>query len=278
VAHVNHGLRPEAADDARWVGNLAGSLGLPFRQLRVPPGTWDRLRGRSIEAEARRLRRTGLRLLARRAGAAWILLGHTRDDQAETVLLNLLRGSGVRGLAGMDACRPPWIRPLLGIGREELRGYAVRNGLAWREDATNQDPRFLRNRLRLRLLPWLESEFHPGVARVLARTADTLRPARRFLESEAEVAWVRCCLEENRARIRLDPRELATYHQAIVDEVLRMAFRRLRGGGRDLKRAHVSALSRALSSGRQGLFSFPAGIQAALNHRELSLSHLTDEM
>jgi len=275
VGHIDHGLRADSAADAAWVADLARSLELGYRRLRVASAVWSRPENRSIEAAARRLRRRGLRRLARESGAAWILLGHTLDDQAETVVMNLLRGSGVHGLAGMAPCRPPWLRPLLAVRRHELRLHAAAVGHSWREDPTNDDPRFLRNRVRDRLLPLLEAEFRRGSTPVLARTAGVLQSVRGFLRGEAAAAWEACCLESGPTRIRLDCTQLVSYHQAIVEEIVRRAYSRLRGSARDLGLAHLTNVVRALRSGKPGRFSFPAGIQATISRREFRLTHPT---
>jgi tRNA(Ile)-lysidine synthase len=213
--------------------------------------------------------------MARRCGAAWILLGHTRDDQAETVLLRVLRGGGLRGWSGMAAARPPWLRPLLEIPREELRAFLRRAGWAWREDPTNDDPRFLRNRVRARLLPFLRAEFQPGIDAVLARSATSLRAALRFLGEASAGAWREVCLEDAPGRIRLDRPRLASYHPAVVEEVLRRAYIRLRGTARDLTQAHLVTLFRLVRSGRGGTWRLPGGLEASLDRREIRLTHPT---
>jgi tRNA(Ile)-lysidine synthase len=272
VGHIDHALRPGSREDAIWVRELAQGLGMPFLELRARPRDGES-RGNSPEAAARRIRRAGLRRLASRCRADWIVLGHTRDDQAETVLLGLLRGSGLRGLAAMEPVRPPWLRPLLTIARGDLRHLAGQTGWGFREDPTNQDPRFLRNRVRLRLLPLLEQEFQPGVVRVLAATAQSLREAHNFVGAFAREAWQAVLLEESPGRIRLDRPRLASYHPAVSVEVLRHGLVRLRGTSRDLGRSPLIELERRLRSGRGGVLDLANGIRAAMDRREIVLAH-----
>jgi tRNA(Ile)-lysidine synthase len=272
VGHIDHALREGSRSDAAWVRDLAQSLGLPFLGLRArAPAAGSR--GASPEELARRIRRAGLRRLARRCGATWIVLGHTRDDQAETVLLRLLRGSGLRGLAAMDEARPPWLRPLLAVPRADLRHLSERSGWGFRSDPTNQDLRFLRNRIRHRLLPLIEAELEPGAARVLAATAEVLRESRRFLWAAARDAWRAVLLEETPDRIRLDRPRLASYHPAVSVEVFRHALVRLRGSARDLRRSPLVDLDRRMRSGRGGRLALPHGRWAAMNRREVILAH-----
>lgn len=169
ACHVAHGLRGKAGEeDARFVEDLAGSLGIPFvlREVSVPEG---RRKGESLEAAGRRLRYQALLCVAVRTGAGTLVAtGHTLDDQAETVLLNLHRHSGrIRG--GIRERRADGIvRPLLPFSRAELRDFLALRGVAWREDETNANERLLRNRIRRRELPALEAAW-PGATVRLAR-------------------------------------------------------------------------------------------------------------
>lgn len=170
VASVDHGLRPDAAEDVRLAGGLADSLGLPFHPLRVevPPG-------RSVQAEARTVRYRALLDTKALIGARAIAVAHTRDDQAETVLAGLLRGASLEGLAGIDPSRGDGvIRPLIDCRRAAVLAYVAHHGLVHREDPSNRDEHYLRVRLRHRILPELTSE-DPALVEHLARLADEAR-------------------------------------------------------------------------------------------------------
>jgi tRNA(Ile)-lysidine synthase len=176
IAHVHHGLRPEADDDARLVQALGERLGLPVHVERVavrsgPP--WD-----GLEAEGRRAR-------AEAVGAARIATGHTADDQAETVLMRLLEGAGLRGLAGIPPRRGSVIRPLLEVRRSAIERHLRGRGLPWADDRTNRDRRFRRNRVRAELLPLLRARYEPEIVEVLCRTAALLRGMVEALERQA---------------------------------------------------------------------------------------------
>lgn len=171
---VDHGLQDGSADIAAGAAATAERLGLPARVVRVEVAS-----GAGPEAAAREARRAALRQAATDAGATAILLAHSLDDQAETVLLGLVRGSGAASLAGMAPARTEagvtWLRPLLGVRRETLRAACAAEGLAPWDDPHNLDRRFARVRVRRDVLPLLETELGPGVADALARTADQLR-------------------------------------------------------------------------------------------------------
>jgi tRNA(Ile)-lysidine synthase len=159
VAHLDHALRPESADDAAFVTDAAAALALPTEARRTDVAALARAEGRSIEEAAREARYRFLDEVA--PPGALIATAHTADDAAETVLINLLRGTGLAGVAGIPARRGRIVRPLLGARRAMLRALLDAAGIAWRDDPSNEDRAFLRNRVRHEVLPLLE-ELRPG--------------------------------------------------------------------------------------------------------------------
>lgn len=179
---VDHGLQESSGHIALVASEQARSLGLePALVHRVEVGT-----GAGPEDAARRARYAALRATAAELGAAWVLLGHTLDDQAETVLLGLARGSGPRSVAGMRPVDRPWLRPLLGVTRAATLAACRAQGLEPWEDPHNVDPRYTRVRLRREVLPLLEDVLGGGVAAALARTAGLLRADLDALDAQAE--------------------------------------------------------------------------------------------
>lgn len=167
LGHVDHAVRAGSPADAAWVEGYAARLGAESCVTRLEPGPDD-------EARLRVARYAALEAQRAAAGAAWILTAHSADDQAETVLLGLIRGPHPRVLAGMPARRGPILRPLLEVPRATIRAYAARAHLDWREDPSNPEPRWLRNRLRKELLPLIEARYRAGFAARLARLAAEL--------------------------------------------------------------------------------------------------------
>jgi tRNA(Ile)-lysidine synthase len=184
VAHLHHGLRGRESDeDEEFVVSLAQRLQVPCHTGRLAPEPL-REAPEGVEAAARQARYTFLRETAQRLGACRVALGHTRDDQAETFLMRLLRGSGSRGLGSIYPSRDHlFIRPLLQISREALISHLRSAGQAWREDSSNRNLQQTRNRIRHRLLPLLKDEFNARTVEVLARTADLLRDEDDYLEA-----------------------------------------------------------------------------------------------
>ncbi|WP_246098527.1 tRNA lysidine(34) synthetase TilS [Saccharibacillus brassicae] len=198
-AHVNHGLRPEeSAAEAERVREAADRLGLPFELGEPDVGGYKREARLGTQAAARELRYRFLRDAARRHGASAIALAHHADDQAETVLLHLLRGSGTGGLGGMRRVRE-WdgvrlVRPLLGFGKADLIAFCEQNGIGYVTDSSNARPDYVRNRIRLETIPHLES-YNGKLTAALNRLADTLGPEEDYLNEQAALAFERTCAE-----------------------------------------------------------------------------------
>jgi tRNA(Ile)-lysidine synthase len=184
AVHVDHGLREGSGADAEVVGAVAAQLGVRWRTVRV-----DVPLGPNLEARARDARYAALDAARRAAGAEWILVAHTADDQAETVLLNVLRGAAGAGIAGMPARRDCVARPLLAARRAETRALCAARGFAVVEDPMNDDVAFTRVAVRHRVLPLLEQVAGRDLVPVLARQAEVMRDESDFLDELARAAW-----------------------------------------------------------------------------------------
>ncbi len=188
AAHLNHQLRPEATRDENFCRQLCDRLGVPLIVDTVPVAELAAVQHVSVEVAARRARYAFLEEARRAVAAEHIAVAHTRDDQAETVLMRLLRGTGSRGLRGALPIRGRLVRPLLECARADLRAYLAARGEPWVEDETNADLRHPRNRVRHQLLPLLAQHYRPSVTRVLARTADVASHEDALLEDLAAQA------------------------------------------------------------------------------------------
>jgi len=189
VASFDHGMRGAAsAADAQWVADFAAARGLRCVVGQGEALALARDERLSLEDAARRLRYAFLRRVAAEVGAARICLGHTRDDQAETITLNWLRGAGLSGLSGMRPVEGDLVRPLLDVTHAETRAYCAAQGWQPCEDPTNTDPRYLRNRIRQVLLPALDA-YNPNLRQTLARNADLIAEDERYLDAQTDAAW-----------------------------------------------------------------------------------------
>lgn len=180
VCHLDHGLRAESRADARFVASFAKTLGAQCEVARSNVAALAKRRKISIESAAREARYKFFARMARKHSCPRLLLAHHADDQVETFLFNLLRGSGSAGLGGMSplSLRDDGLlvaRPLLGVWREEIDAYIAAHALLFREDGSNTDPRYTRNRIRHAALPALEAALGRDVRRALWRTAELLR-------------------------------------------------------------------------------------------------------
>jgi tRNA(Ile)-lysidine synthase len=235
LAHFNHQLRGEDSDaDEAFCRAIAVELDLPIEVGRGDVRAAARAQGRSIEDAARALRYAFLEKAADRLRAGDVAVGHSLDDQAETFLLRLIRGSGPRGLAGILPRAGRVVRPLLDISRADLRDYAAERGLAFRQDASNGDPTIPRNRVRLELIPYLMREFSPGIAAVLAREAAIARHDEDRLQQEAidlASSIVLTDIRGDRAgHVEVDAVALTSLHPALAARVARVALRHLAPG------------------------------------------------
>lgn len=281
VGHVHHGLRGREADlDADHVESLARAAALPFHRLPVDPeaarrGGPSRVRP-TLEEAARDLRRAALSRLADETGSAVIATAHHAGDQAETLLLRLLRGTGPDGLAGMAprSADGRWCKPLLAAAPDAIADWAARRALVWREDGSNRDRRFARNRLRLDVLPDLVARFNPQLLRTLGDLAEATRTDRRWIEglvdeaSAGRVAWRAPVLQLSLEGWRELPEALA---RRVVRRGLIEA-----GLGREVSRVQLlrvlAFLRRGRAVGRDKKLELPGGflLRRVGDHFELS--------
>lgn len=221
AAHFDHGMRASSRDDAQWVSGLCRAWDVPVHAARAE-------RAPTSEEEAREARYTFLEEVRARTGASLVLTAHHADDQAETVLFRLLRGSGSRGLRGIPHRRGPSIvRPLLDVWRAELLDYAEAVRLTWREDPTNRSEAFARNALRHRILPDVERLVAPGARRALVRLAELSRDEEAAWASVLPTLMGRLDPSDGEAGLSVDRAALVELHPAVRARVIRALAERL---------------------------------------------------
>ena len=282
VAHLNHGLRGERArGDAEFVRREAKKAGLPFTIGEVDTPIFAKRQKLSVEDAARRLRYRFLEQVARNIGASGIALGHNRDDQAETLLLNLLRGAGLDGLSGMKFKRTTGagnhalIRPLLAVGRDRIEEYCRQNDLSPRFDETNRDTRFLRNKIRLELLPFLEKEYNPNLRKSLAQLSYLLLQDRDYLQSSASQRLAQIIRNEEAASsLELDIKGLTGEHESLQGRILRLAICRLVGAiPREVGYRHINRILKLCKENTpHGTLHLPLGLRITKSYNFLQIS------
>ena len=253
VVHCNYGLRGAESDgDASFVAELCRRLKIPcvVKALQIParePG-----RSSSLQARARELRYQLFRDLVTELGIERVALGHTADDQAETVLLRMLRGAGLRGLGGMPHRRGNlFVRPLLAVTRREILSYLETKSVSFRTDSSNATSVYLRNRVRHELLPVMQS-LAPATVPLLARQADIVREDDRLLERLAARRLVRATVNRDSQTLALDRAVLLKEEPALQRRMLRQAMRSLSPLAIGVRGDVVLSLLASLSAGRSG--------------------------
>jgi tRNA(Ile)-lysidine synthase len=258
IGHVDHQLRKGSASDARFVQRLARQWDVPCLVTRVPVRAHAKKHHLGIEEAARDLRYRALSVMAKRARCAAIVTAHTANDQAETVLMNFLRGAGPSGLAGMPVARQfdragsvPIVRPFLGITRSQILQAVRRHSLPFRQDPSNRSQRFRRNRIRHAVLPFLE-RLYPGLAGRLVQGADIFRQEEAFWQ-DVVLRECRETMRKSGGKTRVVLPRLLRYHKALSRRILRHALPGL--SFQEIDRI----LFLARSTGRSGRLDFFGG-------------------
>ena len=271
VAHLNHDFRgEEAEEDARYAAEVAGQLGLPVTVERADPQAYQKdMRISSFEEAARELRYSFLARVAETTSSAAVAVGHTADDLAETVLMHIIRGSGLHGLVGMEELST-WrsrqgsrqvvlFRPLLEVTKTETVAYCRRRGVAFREDPGNLLPRFTRNRMRHELLPAMEA-FNPRVKEALARLARTAQLGTDYIGGELARVWPDLARAEG-CSVVLDVAVLGGLHPLIRLAALRRAYSHVAGDTRRLEESHLKAMADFTSAPQGRMLGLPRGLR-----------------
>lgn len=274
IAHVHHGLRPAEGDrEFRFVEGLASRYGVPFEGRRIEASSYAK--GSNVQAQARSFRVRFFEQVAREWGASRIATGHHRDDHAETLLMQVLRGTG--GLIGIRPVRDgTYIRPLIEIPRERIQAYARGLGLPFCEDSSNRKRIYLRNRIRQDLIPWIQKEANPSFVDSLLHLASILEEETKCLDAVAEEALDRVTRRgspEGEVILRRDV--LEEIPRAIQRRVLRRSYGRLNGSTQGLSFVHLEGICDALDK-REGcahkVFSLPRGVRVFLEYEDVYLT------
>ncbi len=277
LAHLNHMFRgEEAAQDAEFVRQLAQKHELPYSIEKFDVPAYKRRHKLSPQDAARRIRYQFLDKAATETGAAKIALGHTADDQAETMLMRILQGTGAEGLAGIPPQRGKYIRPLIETSRKQIEEFLKEGGIPFRQDASNLSPKYLRNKLRLQLLPQLEREYNPNLRNSLNQLAQIVRA-----EDEWQAGHIAQLLPQivdsssQAVSIRLEA--FKKQPLAIKRRLLRWGINQLKGDLKGIGFPHIEQLLKLINS-EQGYkeLHLPGQIMAQKSYRRLTLTRQTE--
>lgn len=268
IAHLNHLLRGAESDaDAEYVSGIAHDLGIPATIERRDVKAYQREHRLSLEEAAREVRYAFFSKVAASLSTGTVAVGHTADDQIETILMHLVRGTGIAGLRGMqplstwslpDGAQLRVARPLLGVRREETEAYCAAQGLSPRRDSSNYWPNQLRNRVRSQLIPLLR-EYNPDIEEALLRTARAADADLAYINKEVSQLWGHAARERPDG-IAIDRAEFSSLHPALKRHLVRSALQRLLGDLQDIESVHIESLLEAMSKPAGKRLSLPRGL------------------
>jgi len=270
AAHLNHKIRGKQSDqDALFVRNICRKLGIPCTVEEFDVPGFAKQKGLNLEDAARQMRYEFFERVAARYGADKIAVGHTADDNIETFIMKLIRGSGLQGLEGIPQVRGKVIRPLLGIFRKELEDYLKQKGIKAREDKTNKDTKYLRNRVRLDLIPEL-SKYNRNIKDVILRTIRTVRKDRDFIEGEASKALDDVMALKKSGYIQIDTEKYLKLDPAIQAETIRLAISHVKSDLNDISFINIMDILN-LAQKRKGEIDL-SGAFITIDKRTISVS------
>lgn len=267
IAHLDHGLRETSARDAAFVQELGSRWGIPTTIERRDVGAMAQHEGWSLEDGARRVRYQFLLEVARRQSAHRVAVAHTADDQAETVLMRLIRGTGLLGLGAIPMARlladGIWIvRPLLDVWRRDVLAYLREADLAFCEDHTNHDHRFVRNRIRSELLPLLERAYNSNIKHTLTQLAEQSRWDYAYLQAAAGRQWKRLVKVTPQAHVTISLPSFVRQPKALQRQLIRQAIQRVRGDLLQVEFRHWLEVERLFHDRPQGtVLDLPGGVR-----------------
>ncbi len=262
VVHVNHGIRREAVEDARYVEELCRQYDIPFFLKNADVRELARKEGYSEEDAGRRVRYQAFRETAELLGGARIAVAHNSNDNAETMLFHLFRGSGLKGLGGIAPVRGEILRPILCLERREVEAYLRSRQTEWRRDSTNEGDAYRRNRIRHHILPYAEEQVAGKAVAHMGHTGELLRETEDFLEEQTREALGKCTENAGEFCRRIGVEEFLAFHRVLQKRILFAVMNGLSPTGKDISEIHVRDTMSLFERQGNRSISLPFGIQA----------------
>jgi tRNA(Ile)-lysidine synthase len=275
VAHVNHGIRiEESKQEARFVRLKSSRMNLPFEELTVSVPAIAKEKSLSLEQAGRKVRYEFFKKLLIKHKAQSIAMGHHADDQVETVLMRLIRGSGLQGLRGIPAKRGVLIRPLIECTRQEIEAYCKRGKIAYCIDYTNKETMYLRNKIRHQLLPLLAREYNPSICTHILQLQTIIQDELDYWEEQTEDYFKQIILETDYFGIVLDIKKIKKYPIALQRRVIRKALRHLIDNLDDIQFGHIESIRELclLDRGERYLY-LPCNIRVRKSYQTLKIAY-----
>ena len=294
VVHVNHGIRREAGEDAAYVEQLCSRFGIPFTLVKEKVKERAAKEKRSEEEMGRLVRYQAFEKVLKEVGANKIAVAHNSNDQAETMLFHLFRGSGMSGLCGIRPVRDHVIRPILCLERKEIEQYLEEKKIAYCRDATNEEDDYTRNRIRHHILPYADQEIARGCVSHMAQTAAMLSETEAYLEQQTQVArdmavqtipahsFAHQAEADDSAQeaigFRISCRSFSAVDTVIGKRLIYRLLRELSPGGRDMTYVHVQDVMELLTRDGNRQIHLPYGIVAQRQYDQVQLKRWTEEI
>jgi len=278
VVHVNHGIRPDAAEDAAYVKQLCEERGIPFYLYEVSVEEVAKERGCSTEEAGRQVRYETFAQVMGEANCQKIAVAHNRNDRAETMLFHLFRGTGLTGLAGIRPRREQIIRPILCLSRTEIEEFLKERGIAYRHDSTNDEDDYTRNKIRHHILPYAEQEIVQGSVGNMIRTADILAETEQYIEEQVQMARRDCVttIPEEIPRFLLNQTAFCSLHKFMKKRLILELLKELSPEHKDIAAIHVEDVCLLFAGEGNREIHLPYGIRARRQYGELYLERPTE--
>jgi tRNA(Ile)-lysidine synthase len=273
AVHINHMLRGEEANlDEDYAREFCRKLGVEFYSDRIDVKGISKKESVSIEEAGRLVRYRQFEFYAKSQGARKIAVAHNKNDHSETILMNIIRGTGTDGLKGIQYKRDNIIRPLLDVYRHEIESYCMLNKLNPRTDSSNLENIYTRNKIRLELIPFINKSFNTNIVDGIGRTAEIINGDLSFIEDYAANAFKKCAIEKNPDKISLDLGTLKDFHHSIKNRILRKAIKNIKGSLNGIEKKHIDLLLELALNGRTGaMICLPGKLIGEKSYDTLSL-------
>ncbi|RCX21027.1 tRNA(Ile)-lysidine synthase [Anaerobacterium chartisolvens] len=253
AVHINHMIRGREADeDEEYVAELCKSMGVPLYSVSVDVKRISARKGISVEEAGREARYSEFKSFAERVGAEKIAVAHNRNDQAETVILNIIRGTGLEGLKGMEYKRDNIIRPLMDIGRVQIEEYCTANLLNPRTDSTNLKAIYTRNKIRKELIPSIDELFNTDITSGIVKMASLIKDDNNYIEQMALSLYNQCVIKKDLHGVELKISKTMQQHTAVRRRIIRRAIADVKGDLKGIENVHVQQVDNLINNGKTG--------------------------
>jgi tRNA(Ile)-lysidine synthase len=255
VAHINHGLRDNAVVEENFVQDYCNKLNIPFFIKRVK--LKEILNGMTTEEAGRKVRYEFFNEVFEKEQCTKIATAHTANDKAETIIMNMFRGSGITGLRGIEAYRNNIIRPLIEITRDEVESYCKENNLNPKHDESNDDTVYTRNKIRLELIPYIKENINPNIIQSINRMSDIIVEEEKYLQSETEELYLKCVEKEEIERIFCN---LKIFNQLDIVFKRRLIIKfiiKVIGNAKDIEKVHIDDIVKLCNNNVGGKYLTP---------------------